>query len=182
VDDISITGTLTGVWTGTISTNWATVGNWSDNTVPAATTNVTIPASAPYWPSYAAGPFTLGTQCKNITMKGASQLTITGHLTIPAGRELNVTGTGLLKVKGNFVKNGTFSAGDGTVEFYGNLNGALSGTSSPVFNKVTISKTSPYYIDFNVNTTINKTLNVTTGSIYKVKTGKTLTISGTASR
>lgn len=33
------------IWTGNISTNWATSGNWSLNRVPTSTTNATIPTS-----------------------------------------------------------------------------------------------------------------------------------------
>lgn len=176
VDDISITGTLTGVWTGTTSTTWTTASNWSDNTVPTLATNVTIPETAPNWPLYT-GTLTLGTQCKSITMKGASQLTINGALSIPAGKELKMTGTGTLKIKGNMVSNGTFTAGDGTVEYYGSTNGALTGTSA-TFNKVVINKPTSYYFDFNTNATINKTLTVIAGATYKVKSGKILNIIG----
>jgi PKD repeat protein/photosystem II stability/assembly factor-like uncharacterized protein len=52
VDDISITGTIPGLWTGITSTNWATASNWSDGTVPVSATNITIPSSAPFWPVY----------------------------------------------------------------------------------------------------------------------------------
>jgi hypothetical protein len=34
-------------------------------------------------------------------MKGSSQLTINGNLTIPASREFKLSGNGLLKVNGN---------------------------------------------------------------------------------
>ena len=176
VDDVSITGTLSGVWTGTASTAWGTAANWSDAAVPASTTNVTIPGSAPNWPVYP-GTLTLGTQCKNITMNGAAQMTINGALSIPSGRTFNITGTGLLKIKGNMAKNGTFNAGTGTVEFFGNANASLSGTAT-TFYQVIISKTSPYYFDFNVNAIINKNLNVLSGASYKVKTGKTINING----
>ncbi len=177
VDDVSITGTLSGHWTGNTSTSWGTASNWSDGAIPGSATNVTIPASAPNWPVIS-GNLTLGTTCKSVTMNGASQLTVTGSLSIPSGRSFIVSGNGLLKVRGNWTNNGTFACGTGTVEFYGNSNGALSGNIVPVFYKVIINKTNPYYFDINVNTTINQSLEVFPGSTYKIKTGKTLTLSG----
>jgi PKD repeat protein/photosystem II stability/assembly factor-like uncharacterized protein len=178
VDDISITGTMPGLWTGTASSNWSTPGNWSDGIVPGAATDITVPPSAPNWPVYS-GNLALGTQCRNITMNGASQLTITGNLAIPAGRELNVTGNGVLKVRGNWSNLGSFLPGSGTAEFYGNLNGAISGTNPPSFNKVIISKTSPNYFDINVNTTVNNTFDVIPGASFNIKNGNTLTVQGT---
>jgi len=100
VDDISITATMPGLWTGTTSTSWNTASNWSNGIVPGSSVDIIIPASAPHWPVYT-GNLTLGTQCRNITMKGASELTITGNLTIPAGKEFEVTGTGHLRVNGD---------------------------------------------------------------------------------
>jgi hypothetical protein len=182
VDDVSITGTLSGYWTGATSTAWATAGNWSDNTVPSSTTNVTIPSGVTNWPSYS-GSLVLGTNCRDLKINDGAQLTVTSSFTIPSGRTLTMNGNSLLKIRGNWSNSGTFTCGPGgTVEFYGNSNGAAGGSVSPVFNKVIISKTSPNYFDFNINTTINKTLIVNTGATYKVKTGKTLTVQGNTSK
>jgi PKD repeat protein len=100
VDDINITGTIPGLWTGAVSANWNLPGNWSDGVVPGSSTDITIPVSSPNWPVFS-GNLVLGTHCRNIIMKGASQLTVNGNLTIPAGREFKLTGNGLLKVAGN---------------------------------------------------------------------------------
>jgi len=177
IDDISITGTLSGHWTGTTSTSWGTASNWSDGIVPGSATNVTLPASAPNWPVIS-GNLVLGTTCRNITMNGASRLTVTGSFNIPSGRSFIINGNGLLKVRGNWTNNGSFSCGTGTVEFYGNSNGSLSGSSLHNLYKVIISKTSSYYFDFNANTTINTTIDVLSGAKQKVKSGYTLTVLG----
>jgi PKD repeat protein len=100
VDDINITGTIPGLWTGVTSGNWNTGSNWSDGIIPGSSTDITIPATSPHWPVYT-GNLVLGSQCRNITMKGSSQLTINGNLTIPASREFKLSGNGLLKVNGN---------------------------------------------------------------------------------
>ena len=100
VDDISFTGTAPGLWTGSTSSNWNSPGNWSDGIVPGGSTDITIPAFAPNWPVYN-GNLTLGTQCRDITMKGASHLTINGNLTIPTGRQFNIISDGILNVSGS---------------------------------------------------------------------------------
>jgi PKD repeat protein len=49
LDDIVVTAAgaaaLPNTWTGTISSNWATAGNWSDGSVPTSTTDVLVPAT-----------------------------------------------------------------------------------------------------------------------------------------
>ena len=74
------------LWTGATSTNWNTASNWNNNILPGTNTQVTIPATAPNWPTYN-GDLTVGTTCRRITMVGSSELTVTGNLTISAGLE-----------------------------------------------------------------------------------------------
>jgi len=74
---------IPGLWTGETSTDWYTTTNWDDWRDPTNLINVRIPGSAPNWPYYI-GDFTIGTQCKTITLEDAtSQMTITGNLIIP---------------------------------------------------------------------------------------------------
>ncbi len=69
-----------GLWTGLVSTDWHTPENWDNCQVPDASTDVTIPATAPNWPYYE-GNFTMGVQCKTITLSDiTSQIIITGDL------------------------------------------------------------------------------------------------------
>jgi len=103
VDDINISGTIPGLWTGAVSTAWNNASNWSNGQVPTATTDVTIPASAPRWPVFT-GNMAIGTQCKSITMRGSAQLTITGNLTIPNGKIVSLRPAGSLKVNGAVVR------------------------------------------------------------------------------
>ena len=73
-----------GLWTGAVSSDWYTPGNWDDCIVPDASTDVTIPALAPNWPIYTYGDFTIGAQCKTITLNApTSHFTVTGNLNIP---------------------------------------------------------------------------------------------------
>ena len=75
---------IPGLWTGQTSTDWYTTTNWDDWRVPTSLTDVLIPpAAVPNWPFYI-GNFTIGIQCKTITLSGiTSQMTITGDMIIP---------------------------------------------------------------------------------------------------
>jgi hypothetical protein len=124
-----------GLWVGGTSVNWNTASNWYNNFVPLATTNITIPASAVYWPTYT-GNMILGTTCSNITTDGASQLTITGNLTISANYSITINVNSSIYVAGSFTRNGTFNPGTGTVIFNGNAACSINGSSSTwtIFN------------------------------------------------
>lgn len=82
-------------WTGTISTDWFTAGNWSAG-VPTATIDATISASAVFFPTIASGTAT------------------TRNLTLNNGATLNMSG-GTLDVRANLTSNGTANLTGGTV-------------------------------------------------------------------
>jgi hypothetical protein len=108
------------IWTGENSEDWDTETNWIDNVTPDQYINVVIdPATDPLnWPTYE-GDFTLGENCKNLTLNDNAIMTITGDLTINPGHTLNLNGSGTLYVGGNWVNSGIFIPGNGIVEFTG---------------------------------------------------------------
>ncbi len=114
---------LDGKWEGAISTDWFNPANWCSGSVPTATTDVTIPA-------------TVNQPVINAT--GAVVRTIT----IESGATLSMTGTSDLSVRGNWVNNGTFTAGTGTVTFQGTTAQSTSGSSSNSFRNLIIANTS----------------------------------------
>jgi PKD repeat protein len=118
VDDISITGTVPGLWKGAASTDWNTASNWDDGVVPVSTTNVSISQYAVNWPSYS-GNFTVGGQCSTMTFPAGTEMTVTGNFTINAGCSLTFSGDGELSISGDWANNGTFSPGTGTINFFG---------------------------------------------------------------
>lgn len=122
-----------GLWTGATSTNWNTVTNWNNNLIPTSFSTITIPASAPNWPVYS-GDFTVGTTCQNIVLNGNDQLTVNGKLTINPGYTVSVTSTGNIKVSGDWVDNGKFNCGTGTVEFTGTGTSTMTGGLNPIGN------------------------------------------------
>ena len=88
-------------WTGTISSDWFNGDNWASGLVPTASDNVVIPASAPNQPL--------------INQTGA----ICAGITIDSGATLSMSNSTAytLSVSGDWVNNGSFSSGIGTVEF-----------------------------------------------------------------
>ncbi len=123
-----------GLWKGGWNqnpTDWDTKQNWENGEVPLATTNVSITGAAIYWP-VKFGNLTVGTDCNSLNMgSGITELTVTGDLTIQAGKTFYVdpSGTATIKVAGNWTATGTFTPGASTVEFYGNTNCTTSGPS-----------------------------------------------------
>ncbi|MBN1338471.1 MAG: hypothetical protein JXA03_04060 [Bacteroidales bacterium] len=76
------TGFTPGLWTGTVSTNWFTGGNWSDGNVPVAGTSVTIPTGCPNYPVISGS----AAVCAAMDINNGASLTI-------GNNSLTVTGT-----------------------------------------------------------------------------------------
>ncbi|RYE24600.1 MAG: T9SS type A sorting domain-containing protein, partial [Sphingobacteriales bacterium] len=95
-------------WTGAVSTNWATAGNWCGGVVPGATTDVVIKTGVPRMPEV----ITSGS-CRNLTISAGA--TVTGL----SGSVLNIAG--LLSSNGTMVNNGTinFNGTSGLQSFIG---------------------------------------------------------------
>ncbi|GAA3967365.1 Ig-like domain-containing protein [Hymenobacter antarcticus] len=105
-------------WTGAVSTDWFTAGNWS-NGVPTATLDAIIPAAAPRMPSITAGTAT------------------TKALTLDAGATLTQTG-GTLDVRADLTNNGTFQPTGGTVALGATTLASVLGSSNTRFWNLTI--------------------------------------------
>jgi PKD repeat protein len=117
-----------GNWTGASSTDWNTANNWEVLAVPLSSDNVTIPSTTINWPTRT-GNLTLGADCGNITMNGASQMTVTGDLTISSGTQLHCNANASIFIGGDWTNNGSFSPGTGTVEFYSSNVAVIDGGS-----------------------------------------------------
>ena len=110
-----------GVWTGGVNSDWNTIGNWCNGTLPNNLTDVVITA-VPNQPVI--GNATLA-MCRNLTINSGTNLTFSG---------LNPT----LTVSGNIVNNGILNhIATGTVI----LNGAAQSISGNAigFNNLTVS-------------------------------------------
>lgn len=115
-----------GLWTGTSTTDWNTTGNWDNLTVPPGTQNVIIPAGVTNWPVFT-GNFTAGSTCGNLSLQGASQISVSGDLTIATGKQLSCDGNAIIKIGGNWTNNGLFTSATSIVEFTGNSAGTITG-------------------------------------------------------
>jgi hypothetical protein len=96
-------------WTGKVSSNWFTEGNWTAG-VPTAMLDAFIPSGVPRYPVLAAGTAPV----KNLILNAGATLTQAG---------------GTLALQGNLTNNGTFAATGGAVATTGSTNQTLGGSS-----------------------------------------------------
>ncbi|MFN5371638.1 MAG: T9SS type A sorting domain-containing protein [Bacteroidia bacterium] len=101
------------IWTGTVSADWNTAGNWLQNRIPTFADNVVI-GNVVNQPVITAG----NGSCVDITMNSG------GSVTIGSGQTL--------EVNGNIVSNGTGISGAGTLVVKGS-SASVSGTNA-LFN------------------------------------------------
>ncbi|MFN3997632.1 T9SS type A sorting domain-containing protein [Algoriphagus sp.] len=136
---------VNGFWIGGTSTDWFTTSNWCNGIVPTATTDVLIPANAPFKPV--------------INANGA----IARNLNIESGASLGISETQTLTLNGNFINNGTFVPATGTVVFGGTATQTISGSStSSFFNLISTNSTS---LGLSAPISIGGTLSLTAGNI-----------------
>lgn len=90
-------------------------------------------------------------------MSSAQQLKV-------AGGNLKVNNSSLVLQDMNFVNDGTFSSTDGNVVFTGSSTSAISGTNSPIFDSLTINKSSGE-VQLAQNVTIGSHLELQSGNL-----------------
>jgi hypothetical protein len=105
-------------WTGNVSTNWFTAGNWTMG-VPTATLDGLIPAGRPRYPVISSSTAT----ARNLSLNSGGTLTQSG---------------GTLDLKGNLSNNGTFNASGGTVVLSGAAAQSVGGSSLSRFWNLTV--------------------------------------------
>ncbi|MGI9580225.1 T9SS type A sorting domain-containing protein [Chryseobacterium sp. RRHN12] len=112
-------------WTGTVSTDWFNIGNWASGSLPTANTDIIIPASAPYQPMIA----NTGAVCANLTIDQGASLS------------MDTASSFTLSVGGDWINNGTFNSGIGTVVFTNtNTYQEISGNSKTDFYTLKVAK------------------------------------------
>lgn len=95
-----LTVTLSGSWTGVVSSDWNTAGNWCGG-IPTAASDIIISSGAPNMPVLSNG-------------NGMAR-----NITINSGASVTIGGGGNLDIYGNLVNNGTFNAAAGNLGFRG---------------------------------------------------------------
>ncbi|MBH8567410.1 putative Ig domain-containing protein [Microvirga sp. STS02] len=108
-------------WTGLISTDWFTAGNWTFNTLPSATIDAIIPTS----PS--------GGRFPNISAGVASAR----NLTFDSGASLTMS-AGTVVIAANLTNNGTFQPTGGTVLLGNSVLSNIFGASNTRFWNLTV--------------------------------------------
>lgn len=143
---------IPGTWTGDISTDWNDTGNWCDGAVPDETTDVVIPSTATRQPTIGS----LGGLCNNITINSGATLT-----------QRNDSASNLF-VHGNWINNGTYTAGIGTTTFAGSSAQTIDGSGTISFYNLTIQNTGG--VTLNKATTATGTLLLVTGNLVSTTT------------
>jgi hypothetical protein len=105
-----------GIWLGTVSSDWHNAGNWCGG-IPTATTNVTIPSGTAHDP-----------------VIGATA--VCNDMTINTGASLTILGSNSLTVSGSWMNSGSFAPNTSTVIF--NSTGGSS-IGPGTFYNITIS-------------------------------------------
>ena len=109
------------VWTGAVSSNWNTPGNWQSGLVPSAFVDAVIPAGLTTYPVLNSGPQAVS------------------KLTVAAGATLTLPATATLRVSGDWEHNGS-SQLLGSVVFAGAATQLLTGATSPSFTTLEVDK------------------------------------------
>jgi hypothetical protein len=144
------------VWTGAVSGDWDTPGNWQSGVVPTAATDAVVPAGLATYPVLSSGP-----QAVN-------------KLTVAAGATLTLPATATLRVSGDWENNGA-SQLLGSVVFVGSATQLLKGTTSPSFTTLEVDKPAGV-LTLQRAATVTSALRLTSGQLL---TGANeLTISG----
>lgn len=150
------------VWTGRISNNYNALANWSvydgnnlvpANTLPAAATNVIIPAQQ---------------ACIANSPSALTSTVFANNITIETGANLSL-GTGELNIHGNYTNNGTLIPENGTVVFTGlSGNQTITKNGGETFTNLTVNKNSGSVVLANLSNspiTITGALTLTKGLV-----------------
>ena len=103
----------------------------------------------------------------NLVGGNLSTIDINGNINIQSGGTLDTDTNEKIQLAGNWIKNGTFNAGSGLVEFNGGVAQTISGNTT-TFNNVDV---------VNSGTVINPSAPVVIGGTINVNTGTTVNIS-----
>jgi hypothetical protein len=132
MDNLTVQATPAGMWSGLVSSDWGTTGNWTSLSLPTSGDNVIINSGAPNMPVVNAAPATPAV-CNALTINTGATLTIAAASALTASGATTNNGTFTLASDatgtGSFIDNGTI-AGTGTFH----VDKYLTGSGGPTPN------------------------------------------------
>lgn len=155
----NLTGAEIGKWTGANNTDWFDCRNWPDGVLPTNSIDVIIPALS----------------TRNVTIDPNSisappdKIARSRNMTIEIGKTLSLNNIANLWVSGNWINNGIFNPGNGTVSFNGSIaNQYQTINKTETFFNLTINTTNSakgLAIDDGLGLFINNNLNLINGDL-----------------
>jgi hypothetical protein len=150
----------TSTWTGSVSTDWGTAGNWGPVGVPTLGTDVVIPTgpTGGRFPTISSGTYDLSKD--KLQIESGATLTQTGgtlaikDLVIAAGGSYNQI-NGLLQIYHDWKNSGTFNSTGGTVQWKasGGHGASFASGANQFFNLIVDSDADPKF-DQSANSSI----------------------------
>lgn len=144
------------VWNGLVSSDWSNSSNWllyngsnfqTTSSVPIQSSTVYIPANS---------------SCVTNQLSLSANLSVK-NVTIDTSASFSMN-SGVLSVKGNWVNNGSFSAGAGTVSFDGSTPQFISGLSVTSFNNLILNNSAG--LTLNSPAQVTNSLSMSSGNIF----------------
>ncbi len=173
------------IWTGAVSTDWHTAGNWSPNTIP---TSGSLSGDDVVIPVVGNGRYpevTAMAHARSISLAAGASLTVksTGNLLVNASATDGVTNAGMLTNEGTLKVDSAFR--DGIVNQTGatiNNSGSLQiveGTGSRLKNAGTVTNTGTFSVDGGLDIGLINYANATinnNGGTFKVQFGNAIRV------
>ncbi len=148
------------VWAGATSNNWFTSSNWCGAGVPTSSTDVLIyNTGTPFQPAITS----TGAACANLTISAARAAVSGSTSAIPAAT-LTMSGSVGLDVYGNWINNGGFASGSGTVNILGSGNKTISCITTQTFSNLSINTTGTVTMSSGIHR-IGTNMNLTQGIV-----------------
>lgn len=148
------------IWAGATSNNWFTATNWCGSGVPTASDDVLIyNTGTPFQPLISGA----AAACANLTISPA-KAAVSGSTSAITAAALTMSGAASLNVYGDFINQGNFTPGTGTVSILGTGNKIISSGNTLNFNTLILNNSGPIVLSAAL-CRINSNLNFTNGVI-----------------
>ncbi len=180
-DRVDWNSTFTGItWTGTVSSDWHNLNNWSGGSVPTSTDQVTIPNVATNDPLISSSDAV----CATMLIESGGVLEIGGStdLTINGGLQnygtITVFGNDTVSVSGDYTNAGTLNAGTGTFALNGviqKFNTGGSGNNRSFYNLLITNNTE---VQLENTLRVLNSITIDAGTSLDVGANRAITVEG----